>query len=447
MHARIGIVGFGFAGLMVTANLVRMAQPHTVIYVVAEDLRGIGLAYGTENPAHLLNVPAGRMGAFAEDVGGFCTWLASADAAPHKQRLGITTDDQATDFVPRALYGAYLQSIWRETQQLAVNRQIQLKLVESSAIRIAPLPDLAMHTARGDAIAVDRVVLATGNEAKPIFPHVNHPHVIQNPWEQGVFDTAAQWADPVLLFGAGLTAVDMWLSLRAHGYPGQVMMVSRSGHVPHMHRVNAASALPFEMPPHAVSLRQLLVQLRARAQQGEDWRAVVDGLRPHTSALWQALSATDQQRFFARLSTFWNIHRHRMAPSIGRQLTAELAAGTVHAFACRHLQPQSHGDGLRVAFAPGGEMRPVARLINCTGGQLTLAGSRRAVLRQALAEGVVETHATGIGLSADPQCRVWGTAYPSLYAIGGLLTGQRLESTAVPELRTQAAAIANKILG
>ncbi len=35
---------------------------------------GEGIAYGTRNPAHLLNVPAGRMGAWPDKPEDFLAW-------------------------------------------------------------------------------------------------------------------------------------------------------------------------------------------------------------------------------------------------------------------------------------------------------------------------------------------------------------------------------------
>ena len=87
-----------------------------------------------------------------------------------------------------------------------------------------------------------------------------------------------------------------------------------------------------------------------------------------------------------------------------------------------------------------------SRVINCTGPEMHLARSKRNLLRQALADRFLEPHANGIGMAVDPHYRAWGEAHPHLYAIGPMMTGQWLESTAVPELREQAAAIAAALI-
>lgn len=66
-------------------------------------------------------------------------------------------------------------------------------------------------------------------------------------------------------------------------------------------------------------------------------------------------------------------------------------------------------------------------------------------MKQLLAARLIEPHATGVGIAVDAQCRAWGEAYPQLYAMGALMTGQFFESTAVPELRMQACSIAEAL--
>lgn len=434
MASSVAIIGFGFSGLMVTYQLVTALASNSTIYVIAEDLRGLGMAYGTEDVAHLLNVPAGRMGATPDAVDGFFRWLYSAEGALAKQRLKLKQSYQAGDFVPRALYGAYLSDIWQRTQDMAIQQRCTIKLVEATATRIVVEPALAVLTSRGDAIAVDKIVLAIGNETKRIFPHLTSPHIIQNPWAPGVFDGAASWASPVMVMGAGLTAIDTLVSLRRSGYTGEVLVASRHGKWPEKH---AAEIPAFTFDAAEIFSQQRLQHyvrlVRKKIKVHGEWRAVIDALRPHTQAMWQRLSMKDQQRFIRRLMPLWNIHRHRMAPQIA----------TVPVQACRSIEVQQEGDTLTVTLQQkDSTTHRVSRLINCTGTLLDVTKTGNMLLRQMLADRVVEPHANGLGIAVDPYYRAWGAAHPNLFVIGTLMTGQWLESTAVPELRVQAAAIA-----
>jgi len=164
---RVAIIGFGFSGLMVAANLLRMTSRPMTLYIIDETSYGHGVAYGTTNPQHLLNVAAGNMGAFADDVGGFATWLRSEHAAQHGNRMGIQKTYAAQDFAPRTMYAGYLTYIWQQAQEIAAQKHCSIKLVPSRVVAINSGSTLDVLTARGDAIAVDRAVLTCGHEMKP----------------------------------------------------------------------------------------------------------------------------------------------------------------------------------------------------------------------------------------------------------------------------------------
>ena len=442
---RIAVIGFGFSGLMVVANLVRTAISGTVIYVIADDLRGQGMAYSTRDSHHLLNVPIEKMGAFADVPDGFYRWLNTHDAAVAKQVLGITRDYGAGDFAPRALFAAYLSTLWQETQQLAATRGVMLKLVESGMTAIMPGEALAVLTARGDAVAVDRVVLATGNETKPILPHLPPGYVVQNPWAADAFHGAASWAAPVMVMGVGLTAIDTVLALRSAGYAGDIVAFSRHGWLPHTHQ-SPGAVFAFDAPQLCAQqpLSALLRYVRQAMAETGEWRVVIDALRPHTQTIWQRLSQRDKQRFLARLLPRWNVHRHRMAPKIAVAIDREISAGTTTVIAARRPTIALVDSELTVTLNDR-TYRP-SRIVNCTGPQLDVTKSASHGVKQMVADGIVEPHATGLGIAVDPALRAWGRAYPRVYALGNLVAGQLLESTAVPELRAQAAQVAADIV-
>ncbi|MFM9890961.1 MAG: FAD/NAD(P)-binding protein [Rickettsiales bacterium] len=441
---RIAVIGFGFSGLMVVANLVREAKGALLIYIIDPALDARGVAYSTTCPQHLLNVSASRMGAYAHDIGGFYDWLQTPEGMASSQRVCGRSSFASRDFAPRMLYGAYLDSIWRTTQELAATKSIQLKLLPTRASTIAPTP-LAVLTERGDAVAVDTVVLAVGHEFKPIFPQLAAELVIQHPWAPGALAGAAKWASPVMLLGSGLTAIDMLLMLREKGYSGEVVAVSRTGTLPQPHRHDVTPyALDVEALLQQKTLSKMLRSMRAAFLSHGEWRGVLDSLRPHTRALWQSLSVRDQQRFQRRLGTRWSTHRHRMAPEIAMRVETERVAGTFRVVAAKRVGAQMQAGRAEAKLCE--EMLHPSRIIHCVGPELNVTRSARNVLKQALADGLIEPHSNGVGITTDPHGRVVGAAYPNLYAVGSLMTGQWLESTAVPELRAQAAGVAQTIL-
>jgi uncharacterized NAD(P)/FAD-binding protein YdhS len=445
---RIAIIGFGFSGSIAAANLVRDAVSPLTLYIVDETADARGVAYATTNPEHLLNVRAAGMSAWADAPEHFVAWLATDAAKQAQARMGISGNFSGDDFVPRMLYGAYLQSIWRETQDIAAQKNCSIKLVPSRAVAIRQGDSAAVLTARGDAIAVDTIILAVGHETKPILPNVVSPHIIQNPWAEQAFGGAANWPSPVMLVGTGLTAVDVMLSLRRAGYAGEIVAASFSGCLPQPHATpTAVFAFGAQEIAALKTLTPMLHMLRTKIRELGDWRVAIDALRPHTQALWQRLTTRHQQHFLSRLNTRWITHRHRMAPEIAATIDAEIAAQKLRLMGCKTIEARQEEGQLAVTIIAHNAVEQLhpSRVMNCAGLELNLARSKNPLLRHLLADGCVEPHATGLGVAVDPHCRAWGNLHPYLYVIGSLMTGQLLESTAVPELRAQAASISQAI--
>src|SRR5215510_1979568 len=91
------IVGGGASGTLTAVSLARFPElgPITVVDAAAAFARGV--AYSTEEPVHLLNVPAARMSATPEQPSQLLVWLSGRGESP---------DPEA--FIQRRLYGAYL---------------------------------------------------------------------------------------------------------------------------------------------------------------------------------------------------------------------------------------------------------------------------------------------------------------------------------------------------
>ena len=61
---------------MVAVHLAQMLRSARQIGLVEKRCRiGPGIAYATDNPLHLLNVPAGKMGAYPDKPRHFFEWL------------------------------------------------------------------------------------------------------------------------------------------------------------------------------------------------------------------------------------------------------------------------------------------------------------------------------------------------------------------------------------
>jgi uncharacterized NAD(P)/FAD-binding protein YdhS len=82
-------------------------------------------------------------------------------------------------------------------------------------------------------------------------------------------------------------------------------------------------------------------------------------------------------------------------------------------------------------------------VFNCTGPLGTIARSRDPMLRRMLDEGLVRPDPLGIALDVDERSRAAGAE--RLWALGPLTKGRYWEIVAVPDIRDQAAAVAEDI--
>jgi hypothetical protein len=74
----IAVIGGGASGTLTAIHLLRLAAagrpPVRIALIDAGGRHGLGQAYSTTHPGHLLNSPAGTMGAVAGDPGQLLRW-------------------------------------------------------------------------------------------------------------------------------------------------------------------------------------------------------------------------------------------------------------------------------------------------------------------------------------------------------------------------------------
>jgi len=440
---------------MLVANLFAQATledgPLHIVLIESRAALGEGVAYGTPEPRHLLNVPAGRMSALSAQPDDLVDWARAGDP-----------DVTPADFLPRQTFAAYLRACL-ERAAARVVPQISAEVLQDEVIDVTRTADgplrltLARHGATRDA---DVVVLATGH-GPPDDPlaHVwtgPRDRCVADPWSPDAL-ASVEPDDAVLLIGTGLTAVDVFLALAARGHRTTVLALSRRGLLPQPHvmvRNPPIDPSPWLEPllarPDGPTVRALLHSLLAAADQTGDWRSVLDGLRPHTPRLWRALEPEDARRFLRHLRAFWDVHRHRMAPQLAQTLADARARGRFHTAAGRVRDLVADEAGVAVTIEGRGERQTrrlrVHRVIHCTGPGGGLPNTR---LMQALAAGgVIERDALGLGArtTAEGHPIVQDVVTDDVILMGPLRRSALWESTAVPELRVQAQDTARALL-
>jgi uncharacterized NAD(P)/FAD-binding protein YdhS len=147
------------------------------------------------------------------------------------------------------------------------------------------------------------------------------------------------------------------------------------------------------------------------------------------------------------------VHRHRVAPQIGAQLAAEIKDGKLETHAGRLVEYRESACRVDANFRERhtGQLRTlcVSRVINCTGPDSDFRRVHNALLREMLRRNLARTDSLFLGLDTAQDGALLsanGVASDRIYAIGPLRKGNLWESTAVPEIRAQAAELAARLI-
>ena len=163
--------------------------------------------------------------------------------------------------------------------------------------------------------------------------------LVEDPWgDQGtIFED-----ETVMLVGTGLTMADIVASAAQTGRgPARMHAISRHGLVPPRQTAFRNSDSEFDpltlLRTAPVSIRQLFHLVRQISREtehrGGDWREAITFVRSIAPRLWSQLPTRERERFLRHVRAYWDIHRHRLAPSTRAAVDALRAAHrlTVHA--------------------------------------------------------------------------------------------------------------------
>ncbi|SDU72152.1 FAD/NAD(P)-binding protein [Gordonia westfalica] len=319
---RIIVVGAGAAGSLVVFHLARLvaaddrAEPLEVVVVDPID-QVAGPAFGTTDPAHLLNVPASGMLVDPDERFDFVDWCRAE---------GFVGGDEAHYFfAPRAQWARYLRTRLAEARDRAGER-LSVRFVRDGAVGVAVVgAGVRVTTADGTVLDGDRLVLATGlpgvgNGWAPC-DLSDQPRYIANPWMPVALGPVLADDGDVLVIGTGLTMVDVAISLLKSGDDRRVEAISRGGRLPRRHADSYLGEVVPDTATEGDNLDEIRAAVATHVARIErllgNWRPGVDGVRYRIAELWGRLDEADRRTFVRDLAGDWGVRRHRMPPSSG----------------------------------------------------------------------------------------------------------------------------------
>jgi uncharacterized NAD(P)/FAD-binding protein YdhS len=427
----VAIVGGGFSGTILAAQLAR--RRIACVLIDGSGRLGKGVAYSTTEPAHLLNVPAEAMSVWPDEPDHFARRF-EADGGDRR------------GYAQRRLFARYLGEILNEA--VATGYAKAMTATATNARRHDGAWKVELDDGR--TIGARALVLAVGNqEPEPLSAFTGiGARFVSDPWgstAQAAVQQLAASGEAALLIGTGLTMVDLVLSFDAAGHQGKIVALSRRGLIPHSHAdYQPAPVEAYEVP--SGDLRALFRWLRRRSAE-VGWRAAVDSVRPHTQALWRSLDPHEQRRFLRHARAWWDVRRSRIAPEVASTIARLMGEGRLEIVAGHAISARNTGDGIEVDIrrrgAPSAQTMRFTCAFNCTGPLHAIARTRDPLLRSLMDAGQVRPDRLGIALQVDEHSRV--SCGEHIWALGPLTRGCYWEIIAVPDIREQAAAVADDI--
>jgi uncharacterized NAD(P)/FAD-binding protein YdhS len=443
------IVGAGFSGTVLAANLLRNPPVGgaDILLIERREQMGRGVAYAEHDFPYLLNVPAARSSADPHDPLQFLRFA--------RRRLPNASGE---DYLPRALYGDYLQDLLLQAERGA-RADVRLERVFGEVTAIVERDGrLAAQIAGRAAVTGDAVILALGNPAARL------PR-----WADELRDHAAFRHDPrdlpqtlsaehsVLIVGNGLTMADAASALSRH--PERVPTlhtISRRGLTPKPQSVFHADATRGggeTLLSKAHSLRRLLRACRELVRDverlGGDWREAIAFIRSQVPAIWRRMPYAERRRFVRHVQVHWDIHRHRMPPQLTERMETLRRSGKLKIGAGRIEQVVAQDDRLRVSWRPRGSCATahmtVDMVVNATGPNYSIERSEDPLINSLRSAGLVTPDALNLGIrTAQFGACVDKTGKVSrqLFYLGPMLRAEHLDATAAAELSVHAQELA-----
>ncbi|MCR5855452.1 FAD/NAD(P)-binding protein [Mesorhizobium sp. J428] len=439
----IAIIGGGATGSLLALHLLRSTREDLrVTLVERRPDPGKGLAYSTSTDLHLLNVAAGRMGAFTDQPDHFWNWIVNN---------GLDGGQSSTDFLPRHLYGRYLAELVGEAAGDGTAKA-RLRVVQDNCIGVTPtLSGVSVQLESGVSLPSHVAVLAVGHDPEPgpQFGFAARPCIAD--------ELEAEPDDDVLILGTGLSMIDAWLTLASRGHRGRIVVLSRRGLLPHPH---SAERRPLQLDLADIPLGtefsyfvRWFTRLISEAEAtGRNWRDVIDGVRPFNQRIWMDWPVSARRRFLQHYKAWWDIHRHRIPQDIRNRAEKALGDGSLELIAGRVVELEEQEGRKRLRFRRRGarqtEEDAFDRVFDCTGIIRDITQSSSPVIRNLVERGLARPDPLRLGLDVTAECALIsadGRASDRIFAAGPPTRGAFFEVDAIQEIRQQCAALARRL--
>ncbi|NHE57502.1 FAD/NAD(P)-binding protein [Cyclobacterium plantarum] len=479
----IAIIGGGACGVAVFVDLFHQIglsgkpQAFSIHWYEEDEQFGKGLAFGTDQPGHILNTQADLMGIFPEEPDHFAKWL---DENGGKSNKAVKGGGKLEDsYTSRNFYGNYLreqmQVYLRHAQNLGLSvvqyKQRAEKIdFEAGKYRITTNEGIMAHLA-------DKVILAVGTPKPNKFSELrSNKNYIDFPWPSNRILKKYREHRNIGILGSSLSAIDTVITLLDNDYAGQIYLFSPDGLMPKVQPVENKNVerkfltlsnlnrwkrermqpIPVKLlfrwflqelevitgnPVRAKSLNRVGLPADQLLDKDIEWAEkrgdpVVNlaySLRHEASALWDALSVEEKIKFKKWLGPHWAINRHGMPLHNAYKLKRAFDMGKLKVIPFFENLEEDRGEGANfIMKTVSGASYEVGLLINATGSPGALDQMGNALITYLLEKKLIRSHPVGGAVVNPRTMQLFSPAGGNgIFAVGHLVNGMLMDVNAV----------------
>lgn len=451
----VAVVGLGATGTSLLSQAqdevykVGAVRPKFAVFNPSSSFAR-GKAFGDADAMHKVNTPPGMMSVTPTEPDQFGQWLQSR----------FNSNDR---WPARLRYSDFIRQTYRDIKQAGI---LHINEYHHSVISIRRCETgFTLCDESGNTVCARNVVMCMGSVSAGAFPAFEDKPGFISHYAQ--FDQST--ADPLLIAGSGLTAVDAF-RYAFDKSDTDIHLCSRNGYIPtcltesnrytpvHLTWRNIMSASADsedmlrvfsrllrqefnllrnreEFRPAMELLRKgrqtdYLRMLLARAEKSNlPWQDVLVSTRPYMHKLWNAFDTDQKLRFMKHYGAVWAAWRHPVPQEVFSELIEASVQGRVR-FHQATAAPGYSDDKFLLKTQSG--TLSFRHMWDATGGRLNIREMTQPLLMNLMSQSLIEEHPCG-GINVDPltfQCRVDNRNIPGLFNIGPLSKGSLFSTNA-----------------
>jgi uncharacterized NAD(P)/FAD-binding protein YdhS len=476
----IGVVGGGSIAVSYARQLTQLAIEHKIarqIEVVVFEPRaviGAGAAYEADLASNLLNTRADSMSVMYGDKRHFLTWLLGNEHQWRSAYPDATIKPES--FLPRELFGRYLESIHAETLRIARQNSLEIRHIRDEVVDlVATHHGITVVTSSRDEHAVNYIALCAGNLPANNFDFlVGQPGYFNSPYPCAALAESIDKQSTVGIIGTNLSAIDAALALSAAGHKGKIVCASRNGRLPsvrgHLNdghvlryltreRIDALATYSGGRVPLATIAQLLMKEMADKTGKPFDvtailneeagvydyldteiaesnnhnrpWQSVIYSLNSVIDLIWDKLPLEDKITFHERFRSQWMSYRVSFPVQNAMRLMDMMRRDAMQVVG--GLKSVSYDEDRKLFCLSAEDRRwrlpmsfEVERLINATGYSLDVAKSSVPLIRNMLCRRIATPNPfAGFNVDFDTGNLITGTGSREerVYVQGSLATG------------------------